>query len=80
VLDEIGAGDVPQILVYNKCDLLEAASARAQLRDWLEVHPGVRGRGCSSAPHGEGLDAAAPSHREQALAALECRPADRIYR
>ncbi|MDP1534201.1 MAG: GTPase HflX, partial [Rubrivivax sp.] len=41
VLHEIGAGDVPQILVFNKCDLLEESRQPREPRDSIEVHPGV---------------------------------------
>jgi len=56
VLAEIGAEAVPQILVYNKCDLLEPSQQARQPSDWLEVHPGVRRqRVFVSAATGEGL-------------------------
>lgn len=56
VLAEIGAEAVPQILVYNKCDLLEPSQQPRQPSDWLEVHPGVRRqRVFVSAATGEGL-------------------------
>jgi GTP-binding protein HflX len=42
VLGDIGASDVPQILVYNKCDLLEDSRQPREAADWIEVHPGVR--------------------------------------
>jgi GTP-binding protein HflX len=42
VLGDIGASDVPQILVYNKCDLLEDSRQPREAVDWIEVHPGVR--------------------------------------
>ena len=58
VLDEIGAGAVPQVWVCNKCDLLEDAQRPRQAADWVEVHPGVRTpRVFVSATNGEGLDA-----------------------
>jgi GTP-binding protein HflX len=58
VLDEIGAGAVPQIWVCNKCDLLEDSRRPRQAADWVEVHPGVRRpRVFVSAITGEGLDA-----------------------
>ena len=58
VLEEIGAGDVPQVWVCNKCDLLEDAQRPRQTADWVEVHPGVRRpRVFVSAVTGEGLDA-----------------------
>ena len=58
VLEEIGAGAVPQIWVCNKCDLLEESRRPRQAADWVEVHPGVRRlRVFVSATTGEGLDA-----------------------
>jgi GTPase len=65
VLAEIGADTVPQILVFNKCDQLEASRQPREALDWLEVHPGVRrARVFVSALGGQGL----PELR-QALAA-----------
>jgi GTP-binding protein HflX len=56
VLQEIGAEGVPQILVYNKCDLLEPSRVPREATDWLEVHPGVRRqRVFVSAATGQGL-------------------------
>ena len=58
VLGEIGAGATPQIVVYNKSDLLDAASGPRNAVDWIEVHPGVRRpRVAVSARTGSGLDA-----------------------
>jgi GTP-binding protein HflX len=58
VLDEIGASQVPQLLVFNKCDLLEDSRRSRQPSDWIEAHPGVRRqRVFVSARSGEGLDA-----------------------
>jgi GTPase len=42
VLAEIGADTVPQILVYNKCDLLAPNQQPREVIDSVEVHPGVR--------------------------------------
>jgi GTPase len=56
VLAEIGADTVPQILVYNKCDLLEPTQQPREVADWVEVHPGVRRRRIfASALDGTGL-------------------------
>lgn len=56
VLEDIGAAQIPQILVYNKCDLLEASRQSRERTDWVEVHPGVRRqRVFVSAATGEGL-------------------------
>jgi GTPase len=57
VLEEIGADHLPQILVYNKCDLLEPDQQPREPRDAIEVHSGVRrDRVFVSAVGGQGLD------------------------
>lgn len=57
VLDEIGAGQLPQIWVCNKCDLLEPTRMPRSVVDWIEVHPGVRHpRVFVSARSGAGID------------------------
>ena len=56
VLDDIGASDIAQILVFNKCDLLEDSRVPRVAADWIEVHAGVRRRRVFvSARSGEGL-------------------------
>ena len=56
VLEDIGAGQVQQILVYNKCDLLEESRRSREPFDWIEAHPGVRRqRVFVSAASGQGL-------------------------
>jgi len=56
VLQEIGAADVPQVLVFNKCDLLEDSRAPRQVADVVEVQAGVRRqRVFVSAQTGDGL-------------------------
>jgi GTP-binding protein HflX len=58
VLDEIGAGGVPQVLVFNKCDLLEPSRQPRSVVDQVEVLPGLRRpRVFVSARDGQGLDA-----------------------
>jgi GTP-binding protein HflX len=58
VLAEIGASDVPQLLVYNKCDRLEASRQPREAQDWVELPGGVRRRRVFvSALSGMGLDA-----------------------
>ena len=58
VLDEIGAAQVPQVVVYNKCDLLEESRRPRQEVDWVERAHGVRARRVFiSAREGLGLDA-----------------------
>jgi GTPase len=57
VLAEIGASQVPQLLVFNKCDLLADTLQPRQTVDVIEVHPGVqRQRVFVSARSGQGLD------------------------
>ena len=57
VLAEIGAEDLPQIMVCNKCDLLEDSRQPRAPEDFIEVHPGVRRhRVFVSAKTGQGLD------------------------
>ena len=57
VLAEIGADAVPQVLVYNKCDLLDDTAQPRVDHDEVEVHPGVRRpRVFVSARDGRGLD------------------------
>ena len=71
VLAEIGADDVPQILVFNKCDLLEETQQPRTAIDWLEVHPGVRRqRVFVSARTGQGLADLRQAIAEHALARL----------
>ncbi|MEO7150741.1 MAG: GTPase HflX [Burkholderiaceae bacterium] len=57
VLADIGAADVPQVLVYNKLDRLEATQQPRGLRDTVEIDAGVRmPRVFVSAVDGTGLD------------------------
>jgi GTPase len=57
VLEEIGAAQLPQVLVYNKCDLLEETRRPRQAVDWVERANGQRVRRVFvSARDGEGLD------------------------
>jgi GTP-binding protein HflX len=56
VLDEIGAAEVPQILVFNKIDLLEPSRLPRVLHDEIESGPGARTpRVFVSARDGRGL-------------------------
>jgi GTP-binding protein HflX len=54
VLQEIGAGDIPQLLIFNKIDRVEGAVARHDRSD-NGVHGGARERVWVSAQTGEGL-------------------------
>ncbi len=72
VLEEIGASHIPQILVYNKQDLLDEDQRPRQPLDWIERHePGKVGvrmpRVFVSAQDGSGLDVL----REQLVAAMQ---------
>ena len=58
VLDDIGAAQVPQVMVYNKCDLLEDSRRPRQTVDWYERANGQRARRVFvSARTGDGIDA-----------------------
>jgi GTPase len=57
VLAEIGAHDIPQVLVFNKLDRLEADQSPRTLRDTVEVDAGIQmPRVFVSARDGTGLD------------------------
>jgi GTP-binding protein HflX len=75
VLEEIGAAGVPQLLVYNKCDLLEASLQPRLEADTLEVRSGVRRqRVFVSASTGQGLPRLRQAIAEVALARLNADP------
>jgi GTP-binding protein HflX len=57
VLDEIGAGDVPQLLVFNKLDALESAQRPLHLQDEIEVDGVQVPRIFLSAHSGQGVPA-----------------------
>ncbi|TMH34799.1 MAG: GTPase HflX [Betaproteobacteria bacterium] len=57
VLEEIGAADVPQVLVFSKFDKLEATQRPRNLIDTIELEAGLRvPRVFVSALQGQGLD------------------------
>ena len=66
VLEEIGAGQVPRLDVYNKIDCMDAALSR-------ELNGGARDRISVSAVTGEGLPALAALIRDRALGGLVAR-------
>jgi GTP-binding protein HflX len=71
VLHEIGAEQVPQLLVYNKCDLLDLSRQPRQALDWVEVRAGQRRqRVFLSARTGQGLDLLRQAIGDHALMAL----------
>ena len=71
VLEEIGAAGVPQLLVYNKCDLLDPSLQPRQEADFIEVRSGVRRqRVFVSARTGQGLPRLRQAIAEVAMAHL----------
>jgi GTP-binding protein HflX len=77
VLEEIGAASVPQVLVYNKCDLLADSQQPRAEHDEVEAHPGVRRpRVFVSARNGQGLDALRQVIAEAARARQNAEPAE----
>ena len=57
VLDSIGAGQIPQVLVYNKCDALEDHQTPHHSQDVFELSNGIRcTRVFVSALTGQGLE------------------------
>ena len=56
VLAEIGAGDIPQLLVYNKIDRVEGAQPRHDLPGAIAENHGARERVWLSAREGQGLE------------------------
>ena len=64
MLGEIGAGEVPQIVVFNKIDRLDETERPRVLADSVELASGRRvPRVFVSAVSGEGLAGAARAHR-----------------
>ena len=55
VLTEIGAADVPQILIFNKIDALEAENQPRQIEDSFELDGAQTPRVFLSAKNGQGL-------------------------
>ena len=77
VLAEIGASDIPQVLVFNKLDQLEDTQRPRALRDTVEVAAGVRvPRVFISAQSGEGM----PELRAILAEAVAAMPTHRLKR
>ncbi len=77
VLHEIGAADIPQLLVFNKLDALGAEQQPALLEDQYEVEGQMVPRLFVSARSGQGLDALRRALSARVLAAQEdMTPAD----
>lgn len=78
VLHEIGAGDVPQVLVFNKLDAMAADQTPRLPGDLYEIEPGrVVPRWFVSARTGEGLGALRQTIAEAALAQARSEGPDR---
>lgn len=71
VLKEIGADGLPQILVFNKLDALEAERRPAVLQDTYEVAGNQLARIFVSARGGEGLDGLRAELSQRVLQALD---------
>ena len=84
VLREIGADALPQLLVFNKCDLLDEAALPRVVQDLYELEPGrLVPRVFISAARGEGLDAvrlAISQATAEALAPAPTAPDERFDR
>ncbi|ODS67108.1 MAG: GTPase HflX [Acidovorax sp. SCN 65-108] len=76
VLSEIGAADIPQILVFNKLDSLQAEQRPPLLEDQYDVDGHVFPRLFVSARSGEGLDALRRALSLRVLAAQKCMTPD----
>lgn len=76
VLNEIGAADIPQILVFNKLDSLPAEQRPPLLEDQYDVDGHVFPRLFVSARSGEGLDALRHALSLRVLAAQKCMTPD----
>ena len=78
VLQEIGAADIPQILVFNKLDALGAEQRPSQLEDQYEMDGQPLPRLFVSARSGEGLDSLRRvlSARVMTAQAQECKTPD----
>jgi GTP-binding protein HflX len=74
VLREIGAADVPQLLVFNKLDMMDAERQPLQLQDTMEVDGLQVPRIFVSAQKGTGLPALRLQLAEMAKAALNESP------
>jgi len=71
VLEEIGAQHIPQVLVYNKQDMLEQDQRPRTNPDWIERDGRKTPRVFVSALEGQGLDLL----REQIALAMQAEPA-----
>jgi GTP-binding protein HflX len=70
VLADIGAADVPQLLVFNKMDALPAERLPQRLQDDYEVDGRPVPRIFVSAAHGDGLSTLREALSQRALAGV----------
>lgn len=76
VLNEIGAGGIPQILVFNKLDSLQAEQRPQHLGDQYGIDGQVFQRLFVSARSGEGLESLRHALSIRVLAAQNCKTPD----
>lgn len=73
VLVDIGAGDVPQLLIFNKLDALDDAHRPLAAQDFMEIDGRSLGRVFVSAQSGEGLQLLRAELARLALASRDAR-------
>jgi len=74
VLEEIGASDVPQVLVFNKMDALSSELRPVRFTDWFEVDGRPVPRVFLSAQSGEGVPALRQLLAERVLESRSTAP------
>jgi len=74
VLEEIGAGDVPQLMVFNKLDAIEPERRPFQLQDHMDVEGQLLSRIFLSARTGEGLPLLREALSQRVIAAMSSKP------
>ena len=74
VLEEIGAGDVPQLMVFNKLDAIEPERRPFQLQDHMDVEGQLLSRIFLSARTGEGLPLLRGALSQRVIAAMSSKP------
>jgi GTP-binding protein HflX len=74
VLEEIGAADVPQLVIFNKLDAIEPERRPVRLKDHMEVGGQLLTRIFLSARTGEGLAELREELAQRAMAAMTSKP------
>ncbi|MDM0044109.1 GTPase HflX [Variovorax dokdonensis] len=74
VLEEIGAADVPQLMIFNKLDAIEPERRPVRLKDHMEVDGRLLTRVFLSARTGEGLAELREELAQRAMAAMSSKP------